>query len=324
MFCPQCGREVEDGAKFCHGCGYRIEDERKAIAFSQGKKSKSGNSAKLVLTLALIAIVAVATALTIRHSLLNKTKTIYVNTKTVRINCDAPEGIPADVKEYEYDELGNLKKSTEYFTSYSYSSTSGLSDVQHDVYITMYSYDDKGIRNGVISYLNNVLTAEGTVQCDKQGRMLKYESWDGDTLFAKNYTYDKNGKVLEYWETVNNELKHRTEYSYNKNGDMLTTLFYNSRGLESSTEYQYDSKGKLTRVLVETYYDDGTEKSIGEAGYDEEGTLTQVVFYDDDHEPEEVYEYDAYGNVTGYSLYYDGELELRYIYTFEAMEVPAS
>lgn len=264
MFCPQCGKEVENAAKFCDGCGYRMKDEKEEIIFPQGKKPKSGNRAKRILTIALLAIAVVAAALIIGHSLRNQTKTIYVNTRTVRINYRAPEGIPDDVTEYEYDERGNLKKRTSYNTSYTYSSSTGLLDVEHNVFILEYTYNDKGVRDGLI------------------------------------------------------------EYTYNKNGDLLTTLFYrNSQDLTSSTKYQYDSKGKLTCVLTETYSGDEPAESIGEPVFDEAGTLTQVVFYDDDHAPEKVYEYDAYGNTVGYSRYYDGELDFRYIYTYEAMEVPA-
>lgn len=326
MFCPKCGREIEQSMKFCPGCGYRAMEEKENTISSKPNKTKSKKLTKHLLLLALIAAVVCVVILIAAGNIpkeTNTTKTIYVNTKTVCFDANDPDGVPADRWEYEYDELGNLKRSTYYYASYSYSASSGLADLESNVYLTVYSYNDEGIRNGVKVFMNDEIISQGIVACDRQGRIVKVEYQDGAASYTNNYTYDKDGNVLEQWDAADNEITFRQVYAYNENGDLLSSAIYlDGQNLNSTREYQYDSNGKLVGILDVNYYAGGIEESYGEAVYDETGTLSQVIYYDDNHNIEYIYEYDAFGNMVEQSHYYNGELTDRNTNTYAAIEVP--
>lgn len=323
MFCLKCGKEIDNSVKFCPGCGCQVMEEKITILSSEQNIVKSKNVTKLLLILALIAIAAGGLILMVAGNASQGTKTIYVKTKVVYFDANDPDGVPADSEAYEYDEIGNLKRSTSYYASYSYSPSSGLSDLKNNVYLTVYSYNDKGYRDGVKTYLNDEMMSQGTVTCDKQGRIVKVEYQDGASFSTINYTYDKNGNTLEYWVTENDEITFRQVYTYNANGDPLTyELYWNGKTLSNSSDYEYDSNGKLIGITEIGYYSDGASEDYGVAIYDENGVLSQVVYYDDEGNPNRVLEYDVAGNVIELSYYYKGELSKRTTYTYETIEVP--
>lgn len=318
MFCQKCGNEINNSMKFCPNCGHKTIEENKNMNLSK-QSSRKTKRVTLLVALTLVAIGVCVAGLTVVDNASRGTKTIYVLTKAVYFDAHDPEGVPQDSEEYEYDELGNLKRSTFYHTSYSYSSSSGLSDVESNAYLTVYSYDDKGYRDGVKMFLNDEMVSQGTVKCDKQGRVVKEEYLEG----ASFYTYDKNGNTLEYWCTENDEITYREVYTYNTNGDPLTFEVYMDGNIISTRcEYEYDLKNKLIRITEIGYYSDGTSENYGIAIYNESGSLSEVVYYDDDGYPDRILKFDVAGNLVESSEYYKGEIVRQTTNTYEAMEVP--
>ena len=65
MFCPECGKEIKDGAKFCPYCGSQIGEQKKGSAKESGKKASASFSerVKSIPRNTLIGIIATVVAL---------------------------------------------------------------------------------------------------------------------------------------------------------------------------------------------------------------------------------------------------------------------
>lgn len=73
MFCPKCGAQIPNGAKFCGGCGYNFQktqpEQKQALTQPAEKKKKTGLIIGIAAgAVALIAIVAVVLILTLNGS----------------------------------------------------------------------------------------------------------------------------------------------------------------------------------------------------------------------------------------------------------------
>lgn len=62
MFCGECGKQIDDRAKFCPFCGSQVEVEEEAVeyVYEEAPKAKKGNGQKTVIIALLLIIVVIA------------------------------------------------------------------------------------------------------------------------------------------------------------------------------------------------------------------------------------------------------------------------
>lgn len=329
MFCTKCGSKLKDNAKYCSQCGNKVSAPRGLSAKPMPDARNPRNTRKRVPIIMMVVVILLALLTVVISGFLSspKTRTVYLLTETIIHDEDKPAGIPDMRAIFEYDELGNLKMETHYYTTYSYSSASGLSDVENCVWVKKYTYNDNGYRNACRTYLNNEFNASWTVVCDENGRIIKEEDQNSDSPYFATYSYDMNGNILqqrERYKLDGIEIDHREEYTYNKDGEPLSNERWEGGRLVTTRKYEYDSTGKLTSIRDVFYHSDGkTTDSYGKAVYNENGILEQVVFYDDDQNASIVYKYDDVGNLVEVNYYYtDGKLKSTTKRRYQAFEIP--
>lgn len=182
-------------------------------------------------------------------------------------------------EENEYDESGNLIKSSSYdadrkFTSYS-----------------VYGYNESGKRIKISKY-------------DESGTLTEYTEIkrDGDYILSET-VYDADGNKTKYTEYLENTPDYNT-YSrtkryeryengklaelreYNENGKTLKSSSYKNGSLESYSNYYYNESGMLIKITscdaynrIVNYYEIEYTDEIGHGKthkYDKDGTLIRT------------------------------------------------
>lgn len=76
MFCHQCGNQIQDGDRFCENCGAEVLAAKRKNERGNDRKKKDNNRKKkktgLIITVAVLIFVAVATVITVTSILRNK------------------------------------------------------------------------------------------------------------------------------------------------------------------------------------------------------------------------------------------------------------
>ncbi len=240
------------------------------------------------------------------------------------------------IEEKEYDESGNLIKSSSYdadrkFTGYSVygynesgkrikiskydgsGALTGYTEIKRngDYILSETVYDGDGNKTEYTEYLEN------TSDYTKYSRKKRYEKYESGKLaelkeynengeITKQISYDGEGNKKLYEEYVTLKVKH--------NGHEGTTTvtktreIYNNAKLESRTEYEYDENGN--RIKTSEYDGDGKLTEYTEAKYDGERILSESR-YDGNgkliRRTED--EYDENGKKLKSSVYNNGGLE---------------
>ena len=195
------------------------------------------------------------------------------------------------IEEREYDESGNLIKSSSYdadrkFTGYS-----------------VYGYNESGKRIKISEYDGDDKLTEYTEAKYDGERILSETVYDGSgnkTMYTEYiiFKYKHNGyegtisEIKTREEYKNGKLEHRTEYEYDENGNRIKTSEYDGDGkLTEYTEAKYDGE----RILSESRYD-GNGKLIRrtEDEYDENGKKLKSSVYNN-------------GGLEGYKSYHYNE-----------------
>ena len=201
--------------------------------------------------------------------------------------------------EYEYDEYGNIIRSTVY-----YSDISG-----YDPATTLYEYDARGnMTRCSDSYSDTVYTY------DENDRLLTEEahSHNGITAHYYTYCYDDAGRLTyqkeaRYWRdeaTVTEMIN-----TYDEQGNLIKTEnFYNDEAMATQL-YTYDEKNQM--IKKESVFQ-GRVSETATYTYDGEGRLLHYKeeMYDTPERATEIYrEYDVRGNQISYKRYIGGKLQ---------------
>lgn len=239
-------------------------------------------------------------------------------------------------EENEYDENGNLIKSSSYdadrkFTSYSvygYNESGKrikISEYDGDDKLTGYTeikrdgkyvlsetvYDADGNKTEYTEYLENTPdynTYSRTKRYEKyeNGKLAELREYNEDGKMTKLISYDGEGNKKLYEEYVTLKVKHN---GYEGISAVIKTHeTYNDGKLEHRTEYEYDENGNRTKIseydgegklieYTETKYDG--ERILSESRYDGNGKLIRRT---ED-------EYDENGKKLKSSVYNNGGLE---------------
>lgn len=239
-------------------------------------------------------------------------------------------------EENEYDENGNLIKSSSYdadrkFTSYSvygYNESGKrikISEYDGDDKLTGYTeikrdgkyvlsetvYDADGNKTEYTEYLENTPdynTYSRTKRYEKyeNGKLAELREYNEDGRMTKLISYDGEGNKKLYEEYVTLKVKHN---GYEGISAVIKTReTYNDGKLEHRTEYEYDENGNRTKIseydgegklieYAETKYDG--ERILSESRYDGNGKLIRRT---ED-------EYDENGKKLKSSVYNNGGLE---------------
>lgn len=196
-----------------------------------------------------------------------------------------------NTREFEYDSKGNLEKVVTYnyhgevqrIAQYSY-------DTKRNVVIETGSTEYGAMSNWTTEYWYDVKEkrwnyrgADGLVayegEIDKEGTWLKRVLYD-----YSNGIYD-----VSSWE--------EWDYTYDKNGNLVQVTIYNAQGVYSETEYTYNDKNMLETI---EYSDEDKNTWETEYKYDKNKNVKKIVTKGDNGEKYEMvytYEYDSQGRV---------------------------
>lgn len=192
--------------------------------------------------------------------------TIYL---PVRCFYGEPDGTEfAGKTEYEYDDHGNLIKSTDYF--WDENTVDGMTEVE-------YEYDDEGRIAKEVSY-RTPFDYEGNVEGDR----IKNSE--------EEYEYNDDGTLLKSTKTEWFELN---EFMLEMDPELVLQ--------QRVTELKYDEYANAVKENIFDSYLDGSEYSFEftyEHEYGENGTIVKSVESRMDSNVKVVREYDEYGNQT--------------------------
>lgn len=245
-------------------------------------------------------------------------------------------------EENEYDESGNLIKSSSYdadrkFTSYS---VYGYNESGKRIKISKYDgsgtlteyteikrdgeyilsetvYDGDGNKTEYTEYLENTsdyntYSRKKRYEEYKNGKLAELEEYNEDGGITKRTSYDGDGNKTMYTEYITLKVKHNGYEGTTT--DTKTRETYNDGKLEHRTEYEYDENGNRTKIseydgdgklieYTETKYDG--ERILSESRYDGNGKLTALTEYNENEKK------------LKHSIYKNGSLESYLSYHYD-------
>ena len=240
------------------------------------------------------------------------------------------------IEEREYDESGNLIKSSSYdanrkFTGYSiygynesgkrikiskYDGSGTLTEYTEikrngDYILSETVYDADGNKTEYTEYLENTsdyntYSRKKRYEEYKNGKLAELKEYNEDGRITKQISYDGEGNKTEYTEYITFKVKHNGYEGTTT--DTKTREIYNDGKLEHRTEYEYDENGNRTKISE--YDGEGKLTEYTEAKYDGERILSESR-YDGNgkliRRTED--EYDENGKKLKSSVYNNGGLE---------------
>lgn len=291
MFCRFCGKEVQDGQKFCPYCGKKGDvdncisqpvskvvptpafvtnavpvQQSVVIAPAEQKKKKS----KLpIIIIALVLVAAIVAGVIFLPGLLNKAEKNNPE--------ENGDGVVWVLSKYRVDYYGD-----KYSIDFEYNEKGLVDKVER-----VYTYSDGVVEKCLIEIKydeNDRITEE--IECwegdsaehtyyryDQAGNLTEKEYGD----WIEVYEYDENGVAIEMYEYVNGELENH----------MLLTAEEDDIG-----RYEYDSQN---RIIKEYEYYDGEKVVITEYKYNDDGKICESEYKSD--YVRYIFEYDANGNL---------------------------
>lgn len=207
-------------------------------------------------------------------------------------------------EEYAYDEAGNLVKYTCCKTVGFYINTGAniiLSGLPSET-VKQYEYDNAGNMTKDISFDSegNISGWEG-YEYNDAGYLLKsvYYHADGTGGPWLEYEYDESGNlVLITFYSSSGAITSWDKYTYDEEGNMAHEERIEADGsLSGSDDYEYDASGNMIQDIL--YDSDGNLKFIFGYEYDPSGNLTTATTtYPGGETVSVIYEYDMSGNQT--------------------------
>lgn len=248
------------------------------------------------------------------------------------------------IEEKEYDESGNLIKSSSYdadrkFTGYSVygynesgkrikiskydgsGTLTGYTEIKRngDYILSETVYDGDGNKTEYTEYLENTsdyatYSRKKRYEKYENGKLAELKEYNEDGKMTKRTSYDGKGNKKLYEEYVTLKVKHNGYEGTST--DIKTRETYNDGKLEHRTEYEYDENGNRTKIseydgdgklteYTETKYDG--ERILSESRYDGNGKLIRRT---ED-------EYDENGKKLKSSVYNNGGLESYKSYHYD-------
>ncbi len=168
------------------------------------------------------------------------------------------------------------------------------------VYVWEFTYDDNGnmIRSETRDFFG-VLQASMTQVFDENNNIVEAvgEYEDGRVEYEE-YTYNSDGKLINYVYTDYKGITTTIEYTYSADGEHVIKEYLKTYGRIQTTTRVYDTEGK---ILEETISVPGqTIVIFTKYTYNENGIISKKTVsghYKDDEVLTEVYTYDANGNL---------------------------
>lgn len=303
MFCRFCGKEAQDGQKFCPYCGKKDDtivyitqpvstvaptpaptvnaapiQQNTTTAPAEQKKKKS----KLpIIIIALLLVVAIVAGVIFVPGLLKGKEEDKEKEQTVSETTD----------EYTDESSEGKEESNEGNTD---------ADANEDGTVTVWVLKE-------IAFSEEAPDWERIeYDYDEYGRVLVeklYEvSQKGVTCHEwRSITYNDQGKIDRY--TI--EDYYSMEQEYDENGNITEVILYVDSDIYCHYFYEYDENGNLKR---RTAKEGSVEYTETEYQYNEDGGLIKETHYWEDGSVSSLYEYDGQGNHVKDTLYYDGKL----------------
>ena len=279
MFCPNCGKQLPDNAKFCNGCGAQQiptapAEPVKPVVGVYAEPVKPVKAKKKfpiwVVIVALVLVAALVTALVLPSLDLGGTTSSGNKTSSKD-------------KDNDDDDEDDDNKS------------SGGKSMYALTEVTMYSYGELDV-HVVLSY-------------DSEGHLVQVTNEDGygDSVEI-TFSYDEKGYVVEKNYTDWYGDTYVTEYEYEMdNGLMTTSKTTFADGAETEIEYEYED-GVLIRENMEqdgSYHPVFGYDNDGDCSYTytDEGLVAQLDLYNEYYEETMVIDYSY--NSDGKMVYAD-------------------
>lgn len=233
-----------------------------------------------------------------------ETETVYLTSKSISYDGD---GNVTSTTVFEYDEFGEVVKQE---TTGEYSSFEAYEN----------EYDEAGNLSKSTCYdESGALTYYTTYEYDANGNQLKYINYDaeGNKGMSIEYEYDANGNMTKFiMLEADDQVSNWHEYVYDGN-NMLSSTAYGSEGkITSKQEYEYDADG-VQIGMVDTFMFQGEALVTNEKyEYDANGNKIKAVTLGSDGDIYTIneFEYDANGNETK-SISRDGSGEYVFYVT---------
>ncbi len=213
------------------------------------------------------------------------------------------------LKQYEYDEAGNLLKEM------------SVTDEETLVNQYAYTYDDAGNMVESVSFYDEE-TPKLRNTYDVKGNIIESIEYDeaGETVCTETSTYDENDNLLTY-VIVSDEYNYHTTFTYNDNNEAIECVLVDDMtGDEMITVCNISKEGNMTiKETIEYYNGEEANSQTEYFEYDEEGRLLNNATYDKDGNfvSGEIYEYDEKGNeIYTYTANAEGE-EQEYDISYE-------
>ncbi|MCD7949079.1 MAG: zinc ribbon domain-containing protein [Erysipelotrichaceae bacterium] len=198
MKCPNCGKEIADGSKFCGFCGYQLSEEEIKQGSSNGAKNVLNNITNVIKNTdkKILGIAALVVCLVIGVVVFFTTRKPTINLKDyVTVEISGADGYGRANVDFDYDQF-----------EIDVLDAAGLSDVYYTYY--NYDYDD----------LQYVLSSEEYTKL--YNLVYAYESVDYDVDVTSGLS---NGDVVTVTFTYNNDLAANAGFKF-KGSDIKTTV----------------------------------------------------------------------------------------------------
>lgn len=258
MFCPNCGTQLPDDARFCADCGISVigavpvKSEDTAVPPQKApKKRRKG----LILLPIILVVVALTTAV---WQLFFSKKTVYLTTYSETINY-SDGNARHTIYEYAYGDTGDLLSySYEYFSDqnlqknglqieYEYDEDGRLETAQYEYRNTAidytYSYTRDGVLKKVIgTFKDNDSQIVGA--CNENGQIVSLKHYDpqGEVVTANSYKYNRDGTLAQKTSKSRGYLY---KYIY-ENGHLVEQIIRHNGMTIERRVYAYDDEGRLT------------------------------------------------------------------------------
>lgn len=281
MFCPNCGKQIEDDSIFCSSCGENISNRRHSMRPQRAQARPKGNILKIALIACAVLGVLVAGFL-IWNALSSSNLPAachysITSVKTYDVNGDLLEstefslnnrGMQVERIDTEYDASGNpIESDTTHFdTSNDYGISVAIDDsgdtpevvvLEEDEFGQPLKYQLQYADDDVITY-DLTYYGEGMVESftrEPSGSKPDYEYFVIENEFDEN-GWQSSQRTTVYYGII--DTRDTFTYEYDDGGLVVSQTEISESGSETTYTFEYNSDG-MVETMTE---DDGTYHCI--------------------------------------------------------------